>query len=463
MPVKRRQPTLALCMIVCDEADYLEACLRSVADLVDELVVVDTGSQDATPRIAREWGARIVPFAWCDDFAAARNCGLAHCRADWVFYLDADERLEPDSRSELQAALVQEATLVSVRIESPGPQAGQMHLSRSHRLFRRLPGVRFHGRIHEQIAPSIPAALYREYRSGIRIHHLGYAKPPEEMAEKRARNRRLLRFQLAEEPEHFYWHYCLGQDHMLSGEWVEAAEVLQAALRAENVPPDIRASIHANLAEIHLHLGHLDRAEEEARRSLAIAPQQVAAHLLLYQAATALNDSERQRLSLEAALETAENLPLEGSGNAVDAYVEPTALRLRLAHLYREGGRLQEAERRYQHVLHAAPDCLEAELGLIDCALAAQRYSDAYQRLRHAVERAPDDPGLMARLAYTSLKLKRLPEAVGYYTALLRREPQNPNLRRRVAGLLNRLGQRDQARRILQGHPVDENLAPPIL
>ena len=84
-------------MIVRNEAERLPGCLESVADLVDEIVIVDTGSTDATKAVAARFGAKvkIFDFAWCDDFAAARNESLRRAGGDWVLWLDADDRVSP--------------------------------------------------------------------------------------------------------------------------------------------------------------------------------------------------------------------------------------------------------------------------------------------------------------------------------------------------------------------------------
>ena len=90
-------PSLALlsvCMIVRDEAEALPETLACLAPPVDELVVVDTGSRDATLEIARGAGARLIEVPWQDDFAAARNAALAAARGRWCLALDADERVE---------------------------------------------------------------------------------------------------------------------------------------------------------------------------------------------------------------------------------------------------------------------------------------------------------------------------------------------------------------------------------
>ncbi|MBC7976187.1 MAG: glycosyltransferase, partial [Myxococcales bacterium] len=85
---------IALVMIVRDEARSLERCLVSACPWVDEMVVLDTGSVDATRDIARRMGARVERFEWVDDFAAARNASLALSDAAWNLVLDADEWIE---------------------------------------------------------------------------------------------------------------------------------------------------------------------------------------------------------------------------------------------------------------------------------------------------------------------------------------------------------------------------------
>jgi glycosyltransferase involved in cell wall biosynthesis len=93
-------------MIVRDEENNLPACLNSVRGLFDEIVVGDTGSQDRTREIAREFGARVFDFAWVDDFAAARNAALARATGDYAFWHDADDVIDPPKREKLRELLV---------------------------------------------------------------------------------------------------------------------------------------------------------------------------------------------------------------------------------------------------------------------------------------------------------------------------------------------------------------------
>jgi glycosyltransferase involved in cell wall biosynthesis len=89
-------------MIVKNEEANLPDCLRSVADLVEERVVIDTGSADDTKRVAARLGARVFNFRWVDSFAAARNESLDRASGDWCFWLDADDRVDEENRQKLQ-------------------------------------------------------------------------------------------------------------------------------------------------------------------------------------------------------------------------------------------------------------------------------------------------------------------------------------------------------------------------
>lgn len=97
--------SISATMIVRDEATVIEPCLMSLHGVVDEIVVVDTGSTDATATIAARYGATVVDIAWRDDFPAARNHAIERAGCDRLLYIDADERLRPVDRTALLAEL----------------------------------------------------------------------------------------------------------------------------------------------------------------------------------------------------------------------------------------------------------------------------------------------------------------------------------------------------------------------
>src|SRR5262249_19186604 len=102
---KVRRATVSLNMIVRNEEQNLPACLESGRGLFDETIVVDTGSTDRTVEIARSFGAKVSHFEWIDDFAAARNAALDRSSGDYVFWLDADDRIELSERQKLAELL----------------------------------------------------------------------------------------------------------------------------------------------------------------------------------------------------------------------------------------------------------------------------------------------------------------------------------------------------------------------
>ena len=166
---------VSLCMIVKNEEANLPTCLESVADLFDEIIVVDTGSADRTKQLAAGFGAGVFDFPWCDDFAAALNEPIRHATGDWIFRLDADDRLDEENRQRLRAlfaALTDENVAYMMKYHSP--EGVGATVSDQPRLFRKHPAIRWHYRIHEQIIPSVLRAGGSVRATDIVIQHTGY-------------------------------------------------------------------------------------------------------------------------------------------------------------------------------------------------------------------------------------------------------------------------------------------------
>ncbi|HWT93797.1 MAG TPA: glycosyltransferase, partial [Solirubrobacteraceae bacterium] len=220
--------SVALCMIVKDEERVLERCLASVAGVVDELVVVDTGSTDRTVEIARAHGATVLTYAWNDDFAAARNVGLEAATSDWILFLDADEELGPKDGArlrELTRRTWREGYTVEIHNKVGTPGDTRIVVNEALRLFRNRPSHRFDGRVHENVGRRMPAdAPERLEASHLRIDHDGYLQQTRDEKDKTRRNLELLERQLAEEPPTAFLLYNLGSEYAVAGRFSTAIE-----------------------------------------------------------------------------------------------------------------------------------------------------------------------------------------------------------------------------------------------
>lgn len=148
--------TVSFCMIVKNEEDVLANCLESVKDLVDEIVIIDTGSTDSTKEIARKYTDKIYDFKWIDDFSAARNFAFSKVTKDYIFYLDADDILLPQDIAKfklLKNNLDPSIDSVTMKYNVGCDEHGNAALSfRRNRLVKRSNNFKWYGFVHEYLA-----------------------------------------------------------------------------------------------------------------------------------------------------------------------------------------------------------------------------------------------------------------------------------------------------------------------
>lgn len=185
-------PSLSLCMIVKNEEKHLARCLSSVKNVVDEIIVVDTGSTDKTIFIAESFDSKIFHFDWVNDFSAARNFALSKCSGSWILYLDADEELNPNSIDELLSFKSHASAGVYCTVKSIGTSDVNGSVMRYPRLFANFPGVEFVGKVHEQVVDSLKRNKIPLIDSEIEIIHHGYAIDEAGLNQKKERNLSLL-------------------------------------------------------------------------------------------------------------------------------------------------------------------------------------------------------------------------------------------------------------------------------
>ena len=178
-------------MIVRDEADRIARCVQRHLALAGEILVVDTGSKDKTPGLAREAGARVVEFEWRDDFAAARNASLQAALGRWALILDADEWIEEEDFAKVRELCGEGApeaayTVATRTYMNDAAQIGWEPCAKPPadaadftgflttwkvRLFPLRPDIRFEGEIHELVERSVERAGLRILPCGAVVHH----------------------------------------------------------------------------------------------------------------------------------------------------------------------------------------------------------------------------------------------------------------------------------------------------
>lgn len=162
--------TLSLCMIVKNEEEVLERILRPVSEIMDEILIVDTGSSDRTKEIAGQYTAQVFDFPWCDDFSAPRNFLVEKVRTDYWMWLDADDVLDEknlEKLKELKETLNPETDVVMMKYATGFDRSGRTTFSYyRERILKTSGNFRWNGKVHETVTPT-----GNIYYSDIEIRH----------------------------------------------------------------------------------------------------------------------------------------------------------------------------------------------------------------------------------------------------------------------------------------------------
>jgi tetratricopeptide (TPR) repeat protein len=380
---------LSLSMIVRNEAERLERCLASVADFVDEMVVLDTGSSDATVAIAERCGAVVHHLPWPGDFAPARNAALEHVRGDWVLVLDADEQLLAEAHQQLRQLMGQPNLLVVnlLRLERG---ARQSPYSRVSRLFRRHPEIRWSRPYHSMIDDSVLALLQREPHWRIAdcnvpaLSHDGYRPELLHSGDKAARLRRAMEAELERHPGDPYACAKLGSLLVSEGELERGRALLGLGLEtcgADALAERYELLLHLAMAEAPHNPG---QAESLYRQAMALPlPPRVTlaaalnlAGLLLEQAAGAASAADRERTLVAAA-----ELCRGASSAAPELALSWASLGL----VERRRGQLAAAIAAYQRALSLEPEQPDLHRNLAAAQLLAGDIGGARAGFRQAI------------------------------------------------------------------------------
>jgi glycosyltransferase involved in cell wall biosynthesis len=262
---------LSICMIVKNEEHCIRRCLDSVRPLRAELIVVDTGSTDATPAIAAGYGADVTTFDFSrPDFSAARNHSLGRANARWIMVIDADETLRPSSVSLVQAiAACSENVACCVRRHNHSPGVSNSSVDNYIRIFPNRPEYRFKYRVHESVDASIPAGGGVIVRTDVCTDH-DFASDLESRRRKNLWYMGIMEEEIRADPSDLSRHRMLAVCYHDLGMFDRAAALTERIVRVW--PMD--ASAHFDAGVCYLFYGKSDpaRARSEFEESLRLQP-----------------------------------------------------------------------------------------------------------------------------------------------------------------------------------------------
>lgn len=240
---------LSLCLITKDEEKNIGACLESAREIVDEIILVDTGSKDSTVEIAAGYGAKVFHHMWRDNFAVAKNETLKHATGDWILALDADERLSGPNRNKIRHLLENPSHntyLLQLRCPYGSHNKPQgITTALAIRLFQNRIGLRYYGRIHERVRPRSNQESKNTANTNIVIDHIGYQV---DLTPKYLRNLAISRRQKRKHDAFSRYDMArmqMGLDHL-----DEAEKQLHFGLKLPNSAAWLRAQMHVLLGDL---------------------------------------------------------------------------------------------------------------------------------------------------------------------------------------------------------------------
>jgi glycosyltransferase involved in cell wall biosynthesis len=376
-PTARR--TVSLTMIVKNEEENLEACLDSVAHLVDEMIVVDTGSTDRTVEIAQSKGAKVFHFPWVDNFAAARNEALWHAQGEWIFWMDADDRLDSENQAKLRQVFgslddgIFAYQMKCLCVADADEQAETVvdHI----RLFPNRQSIRWKYRVHEQILGAVRSAGGDVRWTDVIIRHVGYVDPATRQR-KLQRDLRLLELENQESPDDPFTLFNLGSSYHELQEPAKALIYLQHSLQLSHPGASIVRKLYSLIARCQRLLGQLPEAMQTCQSGRQYYPEDPE---LLFQESMIAHDLKDLGHAIECL-----RLLIGSSGEtrhfaSVDTGLRGYKSRHMLAAFLREQGNVQAAEHEWRLVLRECPSFQPAWLELGELLIAQKRWSDVLE------------------------------------------------------------------------------------
>lgn len=382
LKLQPNQIRLSACLIVRDNEETIRPCLETLKPWVDEIVVVDTGSQDATPDICEELGARVFHWPWRDDFAAARNESIDHARGEWIFWMDSDDTLPEHCGRQLRELVdgphPDEMMGYVAQVHCPGKEPSDITAVDHVKLFRNRPDLRFEFRIHEQIIPSIRRAQGEVGWTGIYVVHSGSDQSQQGRARKLTRDFRLLEKELNDRPEHPFVLFNLGMTHADAGQYELAVDYLTRCINVSGQAESHLCKAYALLVNALSQLDRRQQAWEMVKDGLKLFPDNKE---LLFRLALLDHQFERYQEAAHTYHRILDE-ETERSFTSVDQGIASFKARHNLALVYEDWNRFPEAEKQWRILTSEHQEYFPGWRGLGENLLSQNKSKELRQLLQ---------------------------------------------------------------------------------
>lgn len=383
---------ISLVLTIKNERQFLPSCLQNLRPLASEIIVVDSGSTDGGPEIARNEGCRVFDFKWIDDFSAARNFSIAQARYDWILWMDPDEGIDSSHFKSVfdlihrdERAFTFTSRNYTHRRSSEAWRKCEGEFPKwekniegyweahSIKLFRNSPEIRFQGRVHETVRYSLPKDYLVPSPEIPIIHHYGNLEEIVEAKKKKSFYLGLAKSEPTESPNYGFAQFCVGRDAAEKGNYSEACVALEIAAQFEPEKTDI----HNNLGFVYLQLNRLSQAEKSLERCLQLDPEFSEAWLNRGVIRMQMMNFSEALTMIDRAIAT---YPLFAA--AWRARGQCLA-QLRL---------FDEAEVSFRRAMALRPDLLDAKVDLAMMKLQTDQTHNGIHLLEEALQQNPDEP-----------------------------------------------------------------------
>ena len=425
-----QRPTLGAIMIVKDEEERLALILSDIEGIVDEIVVVDTGSQDKTVDIARSYGAKLGFFAWCNDFSAARNKSIELAESDYLLWLDADDRVNKDNQRKIRELK---------KNLRPGKDRGYLFrvinqvgeassvIALQPRIFPNRKNIMFEGMIHEQILPSMERCGIKIENREITIDHAGY-HDKKTIENKARRNLEILLDELHQGRLDANHLFHIAMSYYSLSEYEKCLEYMKRARRDHGNNNWYKYSFIV-IAECNARLNMTENALQELRQAAQVFPE---SGILFYFLGTLCLQTGR----IEEAV-----LVLEKAGSlgvTIDTFPLPSDIQEKIPFSYgiamEKAGNIGDAIKAYRASLRVNAQFIPAQKALGMALLQTGEVADAISFLQKVIEH-PDtyDRSLWLCLARSYFFVGRFEDAHDLYLRSIQESPEDKDV---LSGLI---------------------------